>query len=96
MHPAMLSYGAAYSPELLPGETYVDFLSRFSLTTLSVSPQSAQVLVLVPGATSPTLAIVSPADGSTVSGTVNISVQALDHPASPRLTFLSTAPRWPA
>lgn len=79
MNPAVRRLaGAAYESELLPGETYVDYLSRFSLTTLSASPQSAQVLVLVPGTTSPTLAFVSPTDGSTVSGTVDISVEALD------------------
>jgi uncharacterized protein (TIGR03437 family) len=79
MHPAMSPFsGGAVSPELLPGETYVEYLNRFSLTTISVSPQSAQVLILVPGVTTPTLAFVSPTDGSTVSGAVNISIDALD------------------
>jgi uncharacterized protein (TIGR03437 family) len=78
MNPTVRQNGGAISPELLRGETYVDYLNRFSLTTLSVSPQSAQVLVLVPGADSPTVAFESPADGATVSGATDIAVQALD------------------
>jgi hypothetical protein len=78
MHPAIRLNGGPYEFELLPGEGYVDYLNRFSLTTLSVSPQSAQVQVLFPVAGSPILAFLSPANGSTVTGVVSISIDALD------------------
>ena len=65
-------------PGLFVGQTYVDYANRFSVTTVSTSPAAAQMLILVPGVDSPTLAFDSPTDGATVWGTVNISIDALD------------------
>jgi len=78
MNPGTSSFWSPTNPVLWPNESYVDYANRFAATTLSASPASAQVLVLVPGMTTPTLAFVSPTNGSTVSGAVDISIDALD------------------
>jgi hypothetical protein len=88
-------------PGLSPGQTYVDYANRFSVTTLSTTPAAAQLLILVPGPDSPTLAFDSPSDGGTVWGTTSISIDALDLSAISKvdialdgapLTTLTTAP----
>ena len=82
MNPGLIYYGVPYgslvTAGLAPGETYVDYANRFSVTTVSMSPAGVQLLVLIPSADTPTLAFASPADGSTVTGVVNISIEALD------------------
>jgi uncharacterized protein (TIGR03437 family) len=65
-------------PGLSPGQTYVDYANRFSVATVSTTPAGAQLLILIPGEDSPTLAFDSPTDGATVWGTTNISMEALD------------------
>lgn len=79
MHPPVQYAGVGpYTPELFVGETYTDPLNRFSITTLSATPEALTVGVLIPTGTDPTLAFNSPLDGATVGGIVNISVRALD------------------
>jgi len=88
-------------PGLSPGQTYVDYANRFSATTLTTTPAGAQLLILVPGPDSPTLAFDSPTDGTTVWGATNILIDALDLSAITRvelsldgspLTSLTAAP----
>ncbi len=67
-----------YLPGLSLGQTYVDYANRFSITTLSTTPAAARLLILVSGTDSPALAFESPTDGTTVWGTSNISIDALD------------------
>jgi uncharacterized protein (TIGR03437 family) len=68
-------------PGLSPGQTYVDYANRFSVTNVGMTTESVQLRILMPGVDSPTLAFESPTDGVNVGGTVNISVDALDQTA---------------
>jgi len=76
-----LSYNSALgptTPALTPGSQYVDYASRFSVTTTNANSTSLQLRILEPPLNSPTLMIVSPADGATVSGSTSVAVDALD------------------
>jgi uncharacterized protein (TIGR03437 family) len=80
VHPADISSGTPYplDPSLHPGETYVDYANRFSVTTLSTAPSSLGIQILIATTTTPTALFQSPADGSTVGGVAQVSVGALD------------------
>jgi len=71
------SYGPP-TPALSPGEKYVDYANRFSVTTLSTTPAAVTVRILLPGLTTPTLLFVTPANDAVVSGVATVSVDALD------------------
>ena len=78
MHPQNTPAFGPPTPALVPDEKYTDYANRFSVTTVSVSPASAQVRVLIPSASSPTATFISPANGSVLAGTVTITADALD------------------
>ncbi len=78
MHPTNNSPIVRANAALLVGEKYTDPGNRFAATVLSSSSLSLQLRFLVPGVNSPTVAITSPADGTNVSGTVTIGLDALD------------------
>ena len=73
----VLSIGATQAA-LAVGSQYVDYANRFSVTTLSANPASLELRILVPPLTSPTLLIVSPANGASLSGSTQVVVDALD------------------
>ena len=68
------------NPALWPGETYVDYAARFSITTVSTSAAAAQMRILIPGTNTPTLLFIKPTDGSAVptTGSVPVLIDALD------------------
>jgi uncharacterized protein (TIGR03437 family) len=66
------------TPSLAVGETYIDYAQRFSVTTVSANATALTLLILVPPSNSPTLFVRSPADGSVVTGTIQVLVDALD------------------
>jgi len=74
-------------PALTPGNQYVDYANRFSMTTISTSATSVQLRILVPPLNSPTLMIVSPANHATVSGSTTVFVDALDRTGVTKVEF---------
>jgi uncharacterized protein (TIGR03437 family) len=78
MHPGSVSNGYPLMPALLPGETYTDYQNRFSITTLDAGQSGLTVQVLMPNLTAPAALFQSPSDGSTVGGTAQVTVGALD------------------
>jgi uncharacterized protein (TIGR03437 family) len=66
------------TPALVPSEKYTDYANRFSVTTVSVSPASAQVRVLIPSLSAPTAMFVSPSNGAVLGGITTVTADALD------------------
>src|SRR5260370_22570409 len=87
MHPmAGMSLGPT-EPEQDPGETYIDYANRFSITTLSATPSSVRVQILVPGLNTPAAMFTSPSTSSVFGGVVKVLVNALDRTGISRVTL---------
>jgi hypothetical protein len=87
MHPQEALTSPASIPTLLPGEKYTDYANRFSVTTISTSPASVQVRVLIPPINAPTLAFTNPTNGAVVGGAVTVAVDALDRSGISKVQF---------
>jgi uncharacterized protein (TIGR03437 family) len=91
MHPESANSQGPPDPALRLGETYVDYINRFSLTTLSVGSTGLEMRILVAPPNTPTLMFTNPAPGAVVSGVVPVGVEALDRAGISRVELYSGA-----